>query len=160
MAKAKKKRRPEAPNWARKTISKADSKAIRAIKKANTARMRQLIAAVRARTAAGRAELDRLMKGADMRDLAHLPVMTGSFKAPGMRTKRGYPSDDETIAVLEVVRERPPIAPPVPEEVRGDEGTLLLKPGKKRRGIYRCSDCRKAGHRAGSVICRQRRIAA
>ncbi len=102
------------------------SAALRTARQIETARRRAAISAIVTRTARGRAELDARMAGLtphDLRELAALPVteVTGPRRKrpPGWRTciAPDEPEDGD-IASLAEARPRPPMAPPVPFEVR------------------------------------------
>lgn len=147
-----------------------ESKAVRVQRKANTLRMRQLIADVRARTAAGQAKIDALAKGADMRGLRHLPVIFYPLGKPDKKkfvSKKGNrnnlggsqptPATEdflERMAVEKKADERPPKKSPPAKKERLVRFTVRAVKTKTPR-IYTCSACGENGHRAGGKNCRR-----
>lgn len=80
-----------------------------------------------ARTAAARAEVDRMAAGADMTDVAHLPVITG---LPVPKPKKNP---------------RAKVQAPLGESAIADESFLkrmAKTPAKQRKGKLACSDSR------------------
>jgi hypothetical protein len=131
---------------------------------------------VLARTAAGRARQRELAEGADMRDLEHLAVIaypSGIAPKPmGLRKKVSDLGGDDELDVPPQLRERPPMAPPVPFETMHDEPvrerkpappllpiTLIEPPPKPRKKrTYYCSACGAEGHAVTSPNCPQRQL--
>jgi hypothetical protein len=151
----KKKRRKDAPWVTPPKKPAADSAATRARKKANTARRRAVVAAIVARTKAGRTATAAAARGADMRDLDHLPVVehlvTVATEATTERSRiksaigQSLPVDEE---FMERMRAEP--APRKKARQSKPREIAVESPPDKPlvRRNYRCTECGKPGHNA------------
>lgn len=120
-----------------KRRTKAELAALRSARSAATLARQARIGAILARTRAGRAQRDELAAGADMSDLAHLPVMYPErVKRAGLKGKKALavamPAESaERIAQALTEYVTPPIAPPITG---------------RRRAPKTCSICGEVGH--------------
>lgn len=136
-----------------------------ALTEARRARIRMIVL----RTAAGRAEISAVAAAADMRDVDHLPVITGLLP-PKAKVKRKRSSaiavelehaDEDFLGrmrgqVIDHAVEA--AAKEMPSKPRKDP-----KPPKKprsKRGQYRCRKCGELGHVSRNPKCPARKIGA
>lgn len=169
MAKETKRRRNDAP-WPKKDPKKKGYEAAPSVKKRaraqlEAARIRRR--AILARTAAGRAAIDKLAEGADLSEYAHLPAVVAIARKQPLLDRRGHakggkkktniPGDaPETTPV--VAPRKPPVLPKGPrnilENIPGP--TKMARPPRRRnpnnkgvgrgRGTRVCTGCGKSGH--------------
>jgi len=144
---AKQKRRADAPVFA--SVPHPPTKGAKQRLAAARARRRVILD----RTAAGLAANALAAEGADMRELADLPVITypggRAPKLPGMR-RVARPEVDEEALEGEAVVEAPAAARPTPPAPIAPAVDVLDK-GKR---IYICQACQQEGHSKLSKKCR------
>jgi hypothetical protein len=169
MAKAKKKRCKDAPMVGTGNGPRPAGKEIKAKRSALTIRRRALIAKIVARTAAGRAEISKLAAGADMRDLDHLPVITGLLPPKAKsKTRRSSAmaidlehADEEFLGRMRGNPSSPELEERAVKVARGARPSktrvMIAKPPKQapsRRQDHRCSVCGRSGHNArNKIVC-------